>query len=140
MARREIAGTFGEIRGELSPGHGAWFHSGLDIPGAYGETVCALRTERVTRPLSIEDVSGPRERLRLPLLGYNHVRFWRDQNDAPFAGAEDKGIRFLRDEQGQVIRLRVPRGTHINAGEAIGTLNHYNHVHLIAGPASGEIN
>src|SRR5262249_54181107 len=53
-ARREIAGTFGEIRGEQSPGHGAWFHSGLDIPGAYGETVYALRSERVTRLLPIE--------------------------------------------------------------------------------------
>src|SRR5205085_12493861 len=63
-ARREIAGTFGEIRGEQSPGHGAWFHGGLDIPGAYGETVYALHSERVTRPLPIEDVGGPRERLR----------------------------------------------------------------------------
>jgi sugar lactone lactonase YvrE len=139
-ARREIAGTFGEIRGEQLPDHGAWFHSGLDIPGAFGETVFALHTEYVTRPLAIEGVGGPRERLRLPLLGYNHVRFWRDQNDAPFAGAEDKGIRFFRDEQGQVNGLRVPRGTRINASEAIGTLNRYNHVHLIAGPASGEIN
>jgi hypothetical protein len=139
-ARREIAGTFGEIRGEQLPGHGAWFHSGLDIPGAYGEIVYALHSERVTRLLSVEGVGGPRERLRLPLLGYNHVRFWRDQNDAPFVGVENKGVRFLRDERGQVTGLRVPRGTRLSAGEAIGTLNHYNHVHLIAGPASSEIN
>src|SRR5690606_23313792 len=36
--------------------------------------------------------------------------------------------------------VRVRRGTKFNAGEAIGTLNSMNHVHLIAGPAGSEMN
>jgi sugar lactone lactonase YvrE len=77
-AKREIAGTLGEIRGEIAPDEDAWFHNGLDIPGAYGEPVRALFSERVTLPLAVEGVGGLRERLRLPLIGYIHVRIGRD--------------------------------------------------------------
>ncbi|HWQ33765.1 MAG TPA: hypothetical protein VNQ79_13025 [Blastocatellia bacterium] len=136
-ARREIAGTFGEVRGERAPEHDAWFHNGLDIPGAYGETVRAIFSERVSRPISVEGTGGPRERIRLPLLGYIHLRIGRDQNDKPF-GID--GITFSRDEKGNVIAVRVRRGTRINAGDPIGTLNRLNHVHLIAGPTAGEVN
>jgi len=136
-SKREIAGTFGEIRGEREPGREAWFHNGLDIPGSYGETVRAIFSERVSRPLAVEGVGGPRERLRLPLIGYIHLRVGRDQNDHSF-GAD--GFSFRRDERGRVTGVRVRRGTRINAGEPIGTLNHLNHVHLIAGPASAEVN
>ncbi len=136
-ARREIAGTLGEIRGEREPEHDAWFHNGLDIPGGYGETTRAIFSERVSRPLSIEGVGSPRERLRLPLIGYIHLRLGRDQNDRPFAGDH---FSFRRDEQGHVIGVRLRRGTRINAGDPIGTLNRLNHVHLIAGPASAEVN
>ncbi|MBI1761282.1 MAG: SMP-30/gluconolactonase/LRE family protein [Acidobacteria bacterium] len=139
-ARREIAGTFGEIRGERSAEGDAWFHNGLDIPGAYGETVYALHGERVTRPLAVEGFNTTRERLRLPLLGYIHLRLGRDQNDAPFFDIENQGFLFRRDVQGQLTGLRIRRGTRINEGAALGTLNRLNHVHLIAGPASSEVN
>lgn len=135
--RREIAGTFGEVRGERAPEHEAWFHNGLDIPGAYGETVRAIFSERVSRPISVEGTGGPRERIRLPLLGYIHLRVGRDQNDQPF-GID--GITFSRDEKGSVVAVRVRRGTRLNAGDAVGTLNRLNHVHLIAGPTAGEVN
>jgi sugar lactone lactonase YvrE len=144
---REIAGTFGEIRGERPlPGGdtpeawGAWFHNGLDIPGAYGETVYALQTERVTLPLAVSGFGTPRERLRLPLLGYIHLRLGRDQNDVPFFDIENQGFLFRRDAAGALIDLRIRRGTRIQSGAAIGTLNRLNHVHLIAGPASSEVN
>ena len=136
-AKREIAGTFGEIRGEREPEHDVWFHNGLDIPGAYGETTRAIFTERVSRPLAVEGVGSTRERLRLPFVGYIHVRIGRDQNDRPFAGDR---FSFRRDEQGHIIGVRLRRGTRINAGDPIGTLNRLNHVHLIAGPASAEVN
>lgn len=139
-ARREIAGTFGEIRGARQPDSEAWFHNGLDIPGAYGETVYALHSERVTQPLVIEGFNTTRERLRLPLLGYTHVRFGRDQNDLPFFDIENQGFLFRRDAQGQLTGLRIRRGTRISEGMALGTLNRLNHVHLIAGPASSEVN
>lgn len=139
-ARREIAGTFGEIRGERSAESDAWFHNGLDIPGAYGETVYALHNERVTQPLSVEGFNTTRERLRLPLLGYIHVRLGRDQNDLPFFDSENQGFLFRRAAQGQLTGLRIRRGTRISEGMALGTLNRLNHVHLIAGPASSEVN
>lgn len=137
-ARREIAGTFGEVRGEIMPEHDAWFHNGLDIPGAYGETARAIYSEQVTRPLAVDDVGSGRERLRLPLFGYIHLRIGRDQNDQPLGGID--GISFVRDAQNHVTRVRVRRGTRINAGDPIGTLNRLNHVHLIAGPTAGEVN
>lgn len=139
-ARREIAGTFGEVRGERQAESDAWFHNGLDIPGAYGETVYALHSERVTQPLAVEGFNTTRERLRLPLLGYIHLRLGRDQNDMPFFDIENQGFLFRRDAQGQLTGLRIRRGTRIGEGAALGTLNRLNHVHLIAGPASSEVN
>ena len=139
-APREIAGTFGEVRGERQAEGEAWFHSGLDIPGAYGELVYALYGERVTQPLAVEGFNTTRERLRLPLLGYTHLRFGRDQNDVPFFDIENQGFLFRRDALGRLTGLRIRRGTRIDAGAALGTLNRLNHVHLIVGPASSEVN
>ncbi len=136
-AKRDIAGTLGEIRGEVAPDKDAWFHNGFDIPGAYGEQVRAMFSERVRWPLAVEGVGDLRERLRLPLLGYIHVRIARDQNDQPIGLKE---AIFQRDDKGKVIGVRIPRGTRINAGDIIGTLNRFNHVHLIAGPSAAEVN
>lgn len=136
-AKREIAGTLGEIRGEIVPDKDAWFHNGLDIPGPYGEQVRAIYNERVTLPLAVEGVGGLRERLRLPLIGYTHVRLARDQNEQPIGLKE---AIFQRDEKGKIINLRIPRGTRIKAGDVIGSLNAFNHVHLIAGRAAAEVN
>lgn len=136
-AKREIAGTLGEIRGEIAPGRDAWYHNGLDIPGAYGETVRAIYSERVSLPLAVEGVGGPRERVRLPLIGYIHLRLGRDQNDQPLGM---QGVSFRYDEKGRIVGVRLRRGTRINAGDAIGTLNSLNHVHLIAGPTANEVN
>ncbi len=135
--KREIAGTLGEVRGEIAPEKDAWFHNGLDVPGAYGEQVRAVYNERITRPIAVEGVGGLRERLRLPLLGYIHVKIARDQNDQPLG---IKAAIFQRDEKGKITGIRLPRGTRINAGDVIGTLNSFNHVHLIAGPAAAEVN
>ena len=138
--KREIAGTFGEVRGEVMPEHDAWFHSGLDVPGAYGEVTRAVFGERVARPLSVDGVNTTRERLRLPLFGYIHVRIGRDANDRPLPGVEARGITFLRDERGAILDVRVRRGARFGAGDPIGTLNRLNHVHLVAGPSGAEVN
>ena len=136
-ARREIAGTLGEVRGEVLPDHDAWFHNGLDIPGAYGEVVRAIHGERVARPLAVEGAGDARERLRLPLVGYTHLRVGRDQHDRPL---EDGRFDFRRDAGGRVVGVRLRRGTRFGAGEPLGTLNRLDHVHLIAGPAGAEVN
>ena len=135
---REIAATFGEIRGEVTESNKqAWFHNGLDIPGTYGETVRAVRTERILDPLSVKDVGTQRERIRFPMLGYIHLRIGRDKTDSVLDEA-----KFLvqRNADGRITEVRVRRGTKFIAGEAIGTLNNQNHVHLIAGSVGKEFN
>ena len=139
-AKRDIAGTFGEIRGEMLPDHDAWFHNGLDIPGAYGETARAIFSERVTLPAAVDGVGSGRERLRLPLIGYIHLRVGRDVSDQPTGDFSNGAITFRRDENGRVIGVRLRRGTRIKAGAAIGALNNLHHVHLVAGPNSKESN
>jgi len=134
---REIAATFGEVRGEVGEGREAWFHNGLDIPGAYGETARLVRSEKILRPLAVDDVGGVRERIRFPTMGYIHLRIGRDQDDKPFM--DDRFI-LRRDAKGKVAGVRVRRGTAFKAGDAVGTLNNQNHVHLIAGPTGSEFN
>jgi sugar lactone lactonase YvrE len=134
---REIAATFGEIRGEIKEGEDAWFHNGLDIPGAYGETARTVRSEKILRPLSVEGVGGARERIRFPTLGYIHLRVGRDKDDQAF---KDERFRLLRDDKGKVARVRVRRGAEFKAGDEVGTLNNQNHVHLIAGRTGSEFN
>ncbi len=137
-ASREIAGTLGEIRGEIKPdGRPVWFHNGLDVAGAYGETTRFIRDETVLDPHSAENFGTSRELLRLPLLGYIHLRLGRDKDDRPF---DDPGFQFERDLSGKLTGVRVPRGAKFSAGDAIGTLNAMNHIHLIAGRSGREIN
>jgi streptogramin lyase len=135
---RELAATFGEIRGELTPDNKtAYFHNGLDVPGAYGETARALRAERVMLPLAVEDVGTTRERIRFPQLGYIHLRVGRDSSDRAF---DDNRFQLRRDSEGRVTGVRVRRGAAFAAGDALGTLNNQYHVHLVAGPTGGELN
>ncbi len=134
---REIAATFGEIRGEIKDDSDAWFHNGLDIPGAYGETVRLVRDERVMNPLSVEGIGTGRERIRFPSLGYIHLRVGRTRDDKPF---DDERFRVMRNDEGKVTGVRVTRGARFKAGDALGTLNDQYHVHLIAGPIGSEFN
>jgi sugar lactone lactonase YvrE len=135
---REIAGTLGEIRGDLKPdGKPVWFHNGLDIAGAYGETAKFIRDETVLDPHAAENFGTSRELLRLPLIGYIHLRLGRDKDDRLFG---DPRFQSETDAGGKLIALRVPRGARFAAGDAIGTLNAMNHLHLIAGRNGHEIN
>lgn len=139
-APREIAGTFGEVRGVLrEPDDRVWFHNGLDVAGNYGETARFVRGEKVLLPLAAEDFNNKnnRERLRMPTLGYIHIRVGRDKDDRPF---DDSRFLFSRDDNNKLNGLRVPRGARFQAGDAIGTLNAFNHVHLIAGETGAEMN
>ena len=136
-AGRDIAGTLGEIRGEIADGKNAWFHNGLDIAGGYGETARFVRTEKVLLPSATDDFGGLRERLRLPTIGYIHLRLGRDKDNKVF---DDARFQFSKDESGKLNGVRIPRGTKFDAGDALGTLNSFNHVHLIAGRTGAEMN
>ena len=136
--RREIAGTLGEIRGVLKDESSQiWFHNGLDIVGGYGETARFIRAEKVLEPLAVQNFDTPRELIRMPTLGYIHIRLGRQSDGKIF---DDERFQFTFDENGKPTNLRVPRGTKFDAGEAIGTLNSLNHVHLIAGRSGAEMN
>lgn len=135
---RDVAGTLGEIRGEVNDENKqVWFHNGLDIAGAYGETARFVRAEKVLRPLAVENFATTRELIRMPTVGYIHIRFGRDQNNIFYA---DKRFQFSFDENKKLNGLRISRGTKFKAGDAIGTLNSMNHVHLIAGRSGAEMN
>jgi hypothetical protein len=136
-APRDIAGTLGELRGTVGSDVPLRFHNGLDIAGAYGEVARFIRSEKVLDPISAENFGTLRELVRLPQIGYIHIRLGRDQHDRMFANS-----KFLPqlDGNGTLVDIRVRRGTKFDAGEPVGTLNAMNHVHLIAGPSGGEIN
>jgi hypothetical protein len=135
--RREIAGTLGEIRGDVSLDEQVWFHNGLDIVGGYGETARFVRSEKVLLPTAVHNLATLRELIRMPMLGYIHIRLGRDKDDKIF---DDKRFNFTFDSNRKIKSLRVPRGAKFEAGEAIGTLNAMNHVHLVAGRSGAEMN
>jgi Streptogramin lyase len=139
LAKRDIAGTLGEIRGGLKDDSSqVWFHNGLDVAGNYGETTRFVRDETVLDPLSADNFNTLRELLRMPTLGYIHIRLGRDANNVTFG---DERFVFNYDATGNAMSgVRVPRGARFKAGEPIGTLNPMNHVHLIAGRSGSELN
>jgi len=137
-AARDIAGTLGEIRGEISGNNKpSWFHNGLDIAGNYGETARFIRAEKVLRPTAVENFSTLRELIRMPSLGYIHIRLGRDRDNKLFG---DERFQFSFDQSSKLKGVRVRRGAKFEAGEAVGTLNAMNHVHLIAGASGAEMN
>lgn len=137
--KREIAGTLGEIRGEIKDDDNSpvWFHNGLDVVGGYGETARFVRTEKVLQPFAVQNFDTLRELIRMPTLGYIHIRLGRDKEGKIF---DDNRFEFAINDKNKAKGLRVPRGTKFEAGEAIGTLNAMNHVHLIAGRSGAEMN
>lgn len=137
-AVRDVAGTLGEIRGAITNKEtSVWFHNGLDIAGGYGETARFVRTEKVLDPHAAENFATGRELLRMPTMGYIHIRLGRDKDDKVF---DDERFQFETDDSGKLKDIRIPRGALFNSGEPIGTLNSQNHVHLIAGRSGAEIN
>lgn len=137
-AKRDIAGTLGEVRGLVTPDSDqVWFHNGLDIAGSYGETARFVRTEKVLKSVAAENFGTLRELIRLPTMGYIHIRLGRELSGNLY---DDPRFQFQRDGTGKLINIRIPRGTKFNAGDRIGTLNSMNHVHLIAGRSGSEMN
>ena len=137
-AKRDIAGTLGEVRGEIKDGSDdVWFHNGLDVAGAYGETARFVRSEKVLKTTAAENFGTLRELIRMPMMGYIHIRLGRDSNGNLF---DDPRFQFQTDPVGKIVNVRVPRGAKFAAGDRIGTLNSMNHVHLIAGRTGSEMN
>lgn len=135
---RDIAGTLGEIRGTMTDSRqNVWFHNGLDIAGNYGETARFIRAETVLDPAAVDNFETLRELIRMPTLGYIHIRIGRRSDGSRF---DDPRFLFDENSDRKTSSVRVARGTRFAAGDAIGTLNAMNHVHLIAGRRGYEFN
>jgi len=93
--------------------------------------------EKVLNPISAENFGNLRELLRMPTIGYIHIRLGREKDDRSFG---DPRFLFSRDPAGKLNGVRISRGASFKAGEPIGTLNAMNHVHTIAGPSGAEMN
>jgi NHL repeat-containing protein len=129
----EITGTLGELRG----GDGTErFHSGMDVHAPEGTLVRAVRSAVVTAPLSTSDFGTLNESVRIGPVAYIHTRVGRH----PDGRILDERFLPSYDENGQMMRLRIRRGVRFHAGEAIGTVNNFNHVHLNVGWPGEELN
>jgi sugar lactone lactonase YvrE len=127
----EIAGSFGEVRGD----RGERFHRGIDIRVEQGTRVHAVRDGIVSSPISNSGVGALDEWLRIGDLTYVHIRAGRTRDalldSSRFAANYDRRT---------LTRLRVKRGARFAAGDLIGTVNRFNHVHMNVGWPGEEHN
>ena len=134
----EVAATMGEVRGSFdSTDARDHLHSGIDISGSHGATVRAIYDEKVASPLPNWGFGGANEGLRVGAFAYIHQRVGRAQDDKMFG---DPRFVAVYDEAGKLARVRVRRGTRFRAGDALGTVNRMNHVHLNFGAPANEAN
>lgn len=134
----EVVATIGEVRGSFdSTDSRHHLHSGLDVFGAYGNVVRAVRSEKVTSPTPNWGFDSLNEGLRAGLISYIHIHVGRDKDGKMF---DDPRFLQVTGPEGKLARVRIKRGTRFNPGDAVGTVNRMYHVHLNVGPPGGEIN
>jgi sugar lactone lactonase YvrE len=133
----EVTGVVGEARG--APGGVALhhLHSGLDMRGNMGDPVLSARSEKVSSPIPNWGYNGSGEGIQVGLISYIHIRVGRDIKDQ-IGQPEKFKPRF--DQSGQLIGIRVRRGTRFKLGDIVGTLNRLYHVHMNIGPWNAQAN
>ncbi len=81
----EVVATIGEVRGSFdSTDSRHHLHSGLDVFGAYGDTVRAVRDEKVTSPLPNWGLDSLNEGMRVGIMSYIHMHVGRDKDGKMF--------------------------------------------------------
>lgn len=134
----EVVATMGEVRGSFdSDDSRHHLHSGLDVFGPYGETVRAVRSEKVTSPQCNWGFDSLNEGFLVGVVSYIHLHVGRDKDSKMF---DDARFIPVNDGEGKLARVRIRRGTRFKPGDALGTINKMYHVHLNVGPPGGEIN
>jgi sugar lactone lactonase YvrE len=134
----ELAATMGEVRGAYGTDDSRHhLHAGVDVFGVYGQTVRAVREEKVSSPLANWGFGGLNEGVRAALMTYVHLRVGRDEKDEMLRGTPFVAVR---DGEGRVARVRLRRGTRVRIGDALGTINRMYHVHMNLGPSGAEVN
>jgi sugar lactone lactonase YvrE len=135
----ELAATMGEVRGSYGTNDSRHhLHSGVDVFGVLGQTVRAVREEKVSSPLANWGFGGLNEGFRAGLMTYVHLRVGRDERDEMLGGGGP--FVAVRDAEGKVARVRLRRGTRLRVGDALGTINRMYHVHMNLGPPGAELN
>ncbi len=97
----------------------------------------AVRDVIVSRPIATGSTGTLNEWFSLGPMAYVHVRVGRDHRDAPIDPAR---FAVSRAEQDRSPRVRVRRGTVFRAGDVLGTINRFSHVHLNVGWPGEEHN
>jgi sugar lactone lactonase YvrE len=134
----EVVATMGEVRGSFdSTDSRDHLHSGLDVFGAYGETVRVVHSEKVTSPQPNWGFGTLNEGFRVGVVSYIHITVGRDKDGKMF---DDSRFIPVNDGAGKLMRVRVKRGTRFRPSDAVGTINKMYHVHMNIGPPGGEIN
>lgn len=134
----EVVATVGEVRGSFdSTDSRHHLHSGLDVFGAYGDVVRAVRSEKVTSPLPNWAFGSLNEGVRVGVVSYIHIHVGRDKEAKMF---DDTRFIPVNDAEQKLARVRIRRGTRFRPGDAVGTINRMYHVHMNIGPPDGEIN
>ncbi|HEX6975996.1 MAG TPA: hypothetical protein VF147_16430 [Vicinamibacterales bacterium] len=129
----EITGTFGEPRGS----NAERLHAGLDVHSPEGTPVLAVRDGVVSDPVATADFGSITEWVRIGPLTYIHLRVGRLRDSRVFG---DERFVPSYGEGGALMGMRVKRGSAFTAGDAVGTLNGFNHVHLNMGWPGEERN
>jgi sugar lactone lactonase YvrE len=134
----EVVATMGEVRGSFDSSDSRHhLHSGLDVFGAYGDTVRVVHSEKVTSPLANWGFDSINEGFRIGVVSYIHIHVGRDKDAKMF---DDARFIPVNGADGKLARVRIKRGTRFRPGDAVGTINRMYHVHLNIGPPGGEIN
>ena len=133
----ELAGNMGEARGSLADARER-FHAGIDVHANEGEIVRAVASGKVECAARVPRLRhAQRERVGRPV----HLRARPRRTRAERASRSTRRARPSScDEAGRPLRVRVRRGTRFELGDAIGTVNRFNHVHLNVGTPGREVN
>jgi sugar lactone lactonase YvrE len=133
----EVVGTIGEVRGNYSGESRDHFHRGLDVQGDMGESVVAVRNEKVSSPAPTWAAGTINEGMRISKFSYIHMKVGRTQKDAVL---NPQKFQLMRDSSGKLQQVRVQRGTRFAVGETVGTINSMYHVHLNYAPEGEVVN
>ncbi len=132
----EVVGTMGEVRGDGLGDSRHHLHSGLDVRGDVGQLVFAIADAKVSSPVGTWGYGELNESIELDQITYVHLRVGRRANRAVLDASR------FNEQNGDVhnAHIRVRRGTKFSAGDRLGTLNSFAHVHLKVGASGFEQN
>jgi sugar lactone lactonase YvrE len=133
----EVVGTIGEVRGEYGGDSRHHFHRGVDMQANIGESVVAIKNEKVSSPVPAWAAGTINEGMRVSKLSYIHMKVGRKLNEAVL---DPQKFSVIKDASGKLQQVRVKRGTRFEVGEAVGTINSMYHVHLNYAPEGDVVN